>query len=130
MIGCAAVVAAWLRFAASQRPELLVSAIGGVAGFTYFLYRQHLDEAKLFKDLFADFNARYGTLNDGLNAILFGARDGSLSTDERKLLFSYFNLCAEEYYPRIRSIATSMAPNTDGVCWTRPAPVGTGSPTG
>ena len=64
----------------------------------YFLYSQHLDEAKLFKELFAEFNDRYGVLNDGLNTILFGARDGALSTDERKLLFSYFNLCAEEYF--------------------------------
>ncbi|MGA3104596.1 MAG: hypothetical protein ABSD53_08965 [Terriglobales bacterium] len=98
LIACAVVVVAWLRFAPGHRPELLVSAIGGVAGFTYFLYRQHLDEATLFKDLFADFNARYGALNDGLNTILFGPREGSLSADERELLFSYFNLCAEEYF--------------------------------
>jgi hypothetical protein len=98
LIGSAAVIAAWLRFAAGHRPELLVSAIGGFAGFTYFKYRQHLDETKLFKELFAEFNARYDALNDDLNAILFGPPDGLLSADEREHLFSYFNLCAEEYF--------------------------------
>jgi hypothetical protein len=98
LTGSAAVVATWLGFAAGHRPELLVSAIGGVAGFTYFLYRQHLDEAKLFKELFADFNARYDGLNDELNTILFGPREGTLSAGERDHLFSYFNLCAEEYF--------------------------------
>ena len=97
-IGSAAVFVAWLDFPAFHRSEILVSAIGVVAGFTYFLYRQHLDEAKLFKELFAEFNGRYDALNDGLNAILFGPHDGSLSADERERLFSYFNLCAEEYF--------------------------------
>ena len=72
-------------------------ALGGVVGFNYFIYRQHLDEAKLFNELFAGFNDRYDALNDHLNAILFGPHDGLLSADERERLFSYFNLCAEEY---------------------------------
>jgi hypothetical protein len=96
--GSATVIIAWLLFAAGHRPELLVSAIGGSAGFTYFLYRQHLDEAKLFKELFAEFNARYSALNDHLNTILFGPPEGSLSAEEREHLFRYFNLCAEEHF--------------------------------
>jgi len=95
---CATAIGAWLGFPAVHRQELLVSAIGGVAGFTYFLYRQHLDETKLFKELFAEFNYRYDALNDDLNAILFGSPEGLLSADEREHLFSYFNLCAEEYF--------------------------------
>ena len=98
LIGFATVIAAWLRFAAGHRPELLASAIGGIAGFTYFLYRQHLDETKLFKELFKEFNARYDALNDDLNTILSGPSEGSLSPDEKKPVFSYFNLCAEEYF--------------------------------
>jgi hypothetical protein len=98
LIGFAAVIATWFHFAAGHRPELLVSAIGGVAGVTYFMYRQHLDETKLFKELFAGFNARYDALNDDLNTILFGPPEGPLSADERKHLFSYFNLCAEEHF--------------------------------
>jgi len=98
LVGAAIVVAAWFRFAAGHRPELLLSCIGAVAGFTYFFYRQHLDETKLFKELFIEFNRRYDKLNDRLNAILFGVCEGDLSDTERDLLFSYFNLCAEEYF--------------------------------
>ncbi len=97
LIGSVTVIAAWLRFATGNRPELLISAIGLIAGLAYFIYRQHLDETKLFKELFAEFNARYDGLNDNLNTILFGPPDGLLSADEREHLFSYFNLCAEEY---------------------------------
>jgi hypothetical protein len=92
LVGFALPIAAWFRFASGNRPELLISAVGGVAGFTYFLYRQHLDESKLFKELFGDFNSRYAALNDGLNAILFGPSEGLLTSEEREHLFSYFNL--------------------------------------
>lgn len=34
----------------------------------------------------------------GLNSILFEPREGELSENERELLFSYFNVCAEEYF--------------------------------
>jgi|ERR1700730_14669252 len=98
LILSATAIIAWLSFPAVHRQELLVSAIGGAAAFIYFLYRQHLDETKLFKELFAEFNHRYDALNDDLNAILFGPPEGSLSADEREHLFSYFNLCGEEYF--------------------------------
>jgi hypothetical protein len=98
LCGSIAAAAAWLRFAPGQRPEFLLSGIGAVAGFIYFLYRQHLDETRLFKELFIEFNERYGELNDGLNTIRFGPHEGDLSDAERELLFSYFNLCAEEYF--------------------------------
>jgi hypothetical protein len=97
-VGSAVVVTGWLRFAPGHRPELLLSFIGAVAGFTYFIYRQHLDETKLFKELFVEFNERYDKMNERLNGILFGPFEGDLSDTERYLLFSYFNLCAEEYF--------------------------------
>ncbi len=93
-----AVIIAWLRFAGSNPPELLVSILGGIASVAYFMYRQHVDETRLFKELFAEFNLRYDGLNDDLNKILFGPSEGLLSADERERLFSYFNLCAEEYF--------------------------------
>jgi hypothetical protein len=93
----AAAIAAWFYFTVGHRPEFLISAIGAAAGLTYFLYRQHLDETKFFKDLFVLFNARYDELNDGLNNILFGPSNGEFEAAEREQLFSYFNLCAEEY---------------------------------
>ena len=78
-------------------PELLLSGIGIVVGFTYFLYKQHLDETKLFKELFIEFNKRYDDLNDGLNTLLRVPATGDLSNEERNLLFNYFNLCSEEF---------------------------------
>jgi hypothetical protein len=96
------------RFAAGHRPELSLSSIGGIAGFTYFLYRQHLDETKLFKGLFAEFNARYDDLNDDLNTILFGPPEGPLSGHETQRLFSYFNLCAESISSIKQVIVTAV----------------------
>jgi hypothetical protein len=93
----AAATAAWFYFTAGHRPEFLVSAIGAAAGLTYFLYRQRLDETKFFKELFVLFNERYDQLNDGLNDILFGTGEGKFEPAQRELMFSYFNLCAEEY---------------------------------
>jgi hypothetical protein len=98
LVGSAVVVAAWFRFVPGHRPELLLSGVGAIGGFTYFFYRQHLDETKLFKELYVEFNARYDKLNDGLNTILVGRKEGELSESERELIFSYFNLCAEEYF--------------------------------
>lgn len=97
LIGISA-IGAWFYFGAAHRPELLISAVGGIAGFAYFLYRQHLDETKLFKELFTEFNAKYDAMNYALNAILFGQSEGLLSPAEREHLFKYFNLCAEEYF--------------------------------
>lgn len=97
LIALVAAIAA-VHFAPPHRPELVVSALVGVAAFFYFLYRQHLDETKLFKELFVAFNARYDVLKDDLNAILDGPVEGSLSVVERERVFEYFNLCAEEYF--------------------------------
>ena len=56
LVASGAAAAIWLLFLPGHRPELLLSGIGAVAGFTYFIYRQHLDETKLFKELFVEFN--------------------------------------------------------------------------
>lgn len=93
-----AVVVLWYLFAVGHRVEVLLSAIGILVSFAYFLYRQHLDETKLFIDLFVEFNGRYDKINEGLNSIRLGPKECELSKDERDLLFSYFNLCAEEYF--------------------------------
>jgi hypothetical protein len=91
-----AVFAVWYKLGKSH-PELLLTGIGAVAGFAYFLYRQHLDETRLFKEMFVDFNARYDKLNNDLNKILDGQKGGLLSVMERDTAYKYFNLCAEEH---------------------------------
>ncbi|HEY4950126.1 MAG TPA: hypothetical protein VIH88_07315 [Candidatus Acidoferrales bacterium] len=73
-------------------------AIAAIGGFLYFLYQQHLNETKLFKELFIEFNRRYDVLKYDLNTILFDLSAGELSSDQREKVFNYFNLCAEEYF--------------------------------
>ena len=90
-----AAVVTWFRFPPIRRPELLIPTVGR---FLYFLYQQHLNETKLFKELFVDFNHRYDELNDDLNAILFDPSEGVLRPDQREKVFNYSNLPAEEYF--------------------------------
>lgn len=77
--------------------ELLVPTTGVAAAFVYFLYSQHLQETRLFADLFHQFNERYNRLNDKLNDIVSREQHSMLSAEDRQVLFDYFNLCAEEY---------------------------------
>ena len=97
LAGSIVAITLWFYFAIGHRPELLLTAIGATGGLTYFLYRQHLDETKLFRELFVSFNERYDQLNDPLNDILADTSEGEFNPKEREQLFSYFNLCAEEY---------------------------------
>jgi hypothetical protein len=76
--------------------EWVVSVLGGAGGLTTFLYSQHLQETRLFTELFHVFNERYDRLNQRLNELASSAGTG-LSTDSQQLLMDYFNLCAEEY---------------------------------
>jgi len=80
-----------------QRIMLVVSLIGAFTGLVYFLYRQHLDETKLFKELFVEFNKQYADLNEKLYRILNGPAKHEFSAEEIEILFDYFNLCAEEF---------------------------------
>lgn len=82
---------------ADRREQLLLGMISAIGGFFYFLYRQHLDETKLFRELFVEFNHRYSTLNNQLNAIERGEASKPLDPQEIDTLYEYFNLCAEEF---------------------------------
>jgi hypothetical protein len=98
LFGFALIVVIWFCFEDRLKPELLLTAIGGISGLTYFLYRKHIDETKLFKELFTEFNRRYDDLNDHLNAIKSEQTTRALSINEEEHLFTYFNLCAEEHF--------------------------------
>src|SRR6266403_556711 len=64
-LGCLAVVA--LSFSLSTSATFtLLTAVGGITGF---LYAQHARDIQLFRELFREFNARYGALDDRLNEI-------------------------------------------------------------
>lgn len=86
------------HFGSKDHPELLVTVLGAVATFAYFLYNQHREETRLFKELFMAFNGRYDNLNHALNDIISAPPKQELSPEQRDDLFKYFNLCAEEHF--------------------------------
>lgn len=80
-----------------KQPDFFMPAVAGAAGFAYFLYSQHLQETRLFADLFRQFNERYDKLNDGLNRIATESDVSMLGHKDKQVLFDYFNLCGEEF---------------------------------
>ena len=76
----------------------MISIIGGLFSAIYFIQKQELDEAKLFKELFLEFNRRYDYLNEKLNNIIRNKNNAKdLGFDDINTLYDYFNLCGEEY---------------------------------
>ncbi len=76
--------------------KVLLTVIGGLASFFFFIQKQALDEAHFIKELLVQFNARYDCMNGKLNAIV--RRSGTdLEPDDVMRLFDYFNSCGEEY---------------------------------
>lgn len=61
----------------------------------YFVQKQKLEEMKLFKELFTEFNEKYARQNENISDI---KSNNKMDLDERnKILDDYFNICAEEY---------------------------------
>lgn len=87
----------WAFIGSLQTWSFLSSAIGAVLGLSYFVLKQHLDETRLFKELFSAFNARYDAMNADLYAVRDAPEDQPLTREEIMFLYDYFNLCAEEY---------------------------------
>lgn len=79
----------------SKQSEFYIPAVAVSAGFVYFLYNQHLQETKLFADLFRQFNEKYDSLNSDLNRLVSICDEPSGL--DRQIMFDYFNLCGEEY---------------------------------
>lgn len=75
--------------------ELLISAIGGSLAIAYFCTQHSLEEKRFARELFAEFNSRYGKINDALFDIKH--ETANLKKEEMKVLDDYFNLCAEEW---------------------------------
>jgi len=73
---------------------IIVSLTGIYLSLLFFFQKQRLEELRVFKELFTEFNSRYDRLNDKLVDIA----NGQLKDDEiKKTLDDYFNLCSEEY---------------------------------
>jgi hypothetical protein len=81
-----------------KRWQIVLTLIGASAAFVHFLYSRHIEEMRLLKELFTDFNKRYDSLNDALNAIVMRPDSMELSDVDIRVLYDYFNLCAEKFY--------------------------------
>ena len=72
--------------------------LGSMVSFLSFYQRQGLEELRLFRELFTEFNERYSKMNDELKRIVTEKAGNSLSEEEKNILYDYFNLCGEEYF--------------------------------
>jgi len=78
--------------------KLIVTIIAGILSSIYFVQKQRLEELRLFRALFTEFNERYNNLNERLYEILRKNPDEKLEPKEIDVLYDYFNLCGEEYF--------------------------------
>jgi hypothetical protein len=78
--------------------KVLLTVVGSLLSFVYFIQKQQLDEAKFLNELFVQFNRRYDDMNEKLNDILENKKGlKELEAHEIDTLNDYFNLCGEEY---------------------------------
>jgi len=94
---CFLVIIAVLIVRAHVDWKLSVTIVGGILSSIYFVQKQRLEELRLFKELFTEFNARYDALNEKLNHIIAANQEAELTRAEINTLYNYFNLCGEEY---------------------------------
>lgn len=86
-----------LYFRIGYDERVLLGMLGIIATMYLGTLRTRLEHDKLFKELFTDFNSKYDKdLNDLFNDLRLNP-ERALKIDEKKLIFDYFNLCAEEY---------------------------------
>jgi hypothetical protein len=77
--------------------KLLLTLVGSLVSFVFFVQKQKLEELKMFKELFTEFNRRYDAINEDLNKIVYVNPSEQLTMQEIGTLYDYFNLCGEEY---------------------------------
>ena len=76
---------------------VIITILGSIVSFVFFVQKQQLDEMRLFKELFQEFNARYDKMNEKMNDIMATPTGDSLKKEDEDTLNDYFNLCGEEY---------------------------------
>ncbi len=87
-----------ILFAKGADWKVLLTVVGTLLSFIYFIQKQQLDEAKFSNELFTQFNQRFDNLNEKLNDILENKKKlKELEAHEIDTLNDYFNLCGEEY---------------------------------
>ncbi len=83
----------YLVYANNKFVSLLIPATAAYLSLIYFFQKQRLEELKVFKQLFTEFNNRY----DDLNGKLYAIKQEDEKVNFHETMDDYFNLCAEEY---------------------------------
>ncbi|MFD0992381.1 hypothetical protein [Tenacibaculum geojense] len=79
--------------------KLFLGSLGVIVTIYFGITKTEMENDKLFKELFRDFNLRYSELNECLYKITESNKTlENLSFKEKDKVYDYFNLCAEEYY--------------------------------
>lgn len=97
-ISLAVIIAVVGMLLADSPVTSIATVAGALLSILYFIQKQRLEELKLFRELFKEFNERYKDMNKQLAEITSESKTGQeLDQKEEVLLIDYFNLCAEEY---------------------------------
>ena len=78
-----------------QSLGVLLTVVGSIGALAFYLHRRHAEDARLVKELLAEFNERYDKINNDLQLACW--RDARFEVDTRLQFIKYFNLCAEEW---------------------------------
>lgn len=74
----------------------IATVVGAILSLAYFLQKQKLEELRLFRELFKEFNERYDEINGDL-ACIAALNASEVTADHRLKVVDYLNLCGEEY---------------------------------
>ena len=75
-----------------------LTLVVGLFTFAYTVQKQELEESKMFRELFGEFNRRYDEVDPQMNQILWeDDQKRALTPAQKDTLNRYFNLCAEEF---------------------------------
>lgn len=83
--------------------KLFLGLLGTVATLYFGSIKYRIENDKLFKELFQEFNSRYDIrFNDLINELKYDS-NREINNDERNLIIDYLNLCSEEYLWRSKN---------------------------
>lgn len=83
--------------------KIFLGLLGTVATLYFGSIKYRIENDKLFKELFREFNSRYDIrFNDLINELKYD-NGRELNNAERNLIIDYLNLCSEEYLWRSKS---------------------------
>lgn len=85
-----------ILFVRNESTSTVVTFVGAILSIIYFIQKQKLEEMRLFRELFKDFNSRYDRMHADIYRIMNDSND-DLSDDVRLKVVDYLNLCGEEY---------------------------------